>query len=134
MSQSNPSSRKNERWDIVDALSPVDVTERQVSPRRSQGAYSTLKAVVFVASFAIALPIEVVSRIPPTQTTSDSIAVVHRAPRPRPNSRGRAQRLDELSNVDFSRARSPESLARTFDSYAKSPSEPEQEPDESCFF
>jgi len=128
----------NSRWDIVDDISEEQVvTERHEHPRddaRSFGAspFSTAVLVLSV-SFAISLPVV----MPLTESTSEVISVVHRAPkkRSRPSAAGTEAGREE-SAIDFVRARSGESLARAFDAYFRPPpeSEAEVEPDESCFF
>jgi hypothetical protein len=128
----------NNQWDIVDVVSPQqDVTERQANPRghaRSSGA-SFFSTAALVLSFSFALSVPVV--VPLTESTSEVISTVHRAPKQwsRPSAAGTAE-TRQPSGIDFVRARSGESLARAFDAFFRPPPESESEiaPDGSCFF
>src|ERR1017187_9729808 len=106
----------NKRWDIVDVVgSERDVTERQANPRahaRGFGA-STLSTAALVLSVSFALSVPVV--VPLTESTSEEICAIHRAPkqRGRPSAAG-AEEARNQSGTDFVRARSGEGLARAF--------------------
>lgn len=125
---------KNE-WDIVDAVSPAeDLTEHQNNPRRIARGPAALSAVVLVIGSTFSLSATTV--VPFVETTSDVISVVHRVPKPLSvDTTQRPSRADK-SDVDFTRARTGESLARAFDAYFRpqSADEQEAESDDSCFF
>ena len=123
------------QWDIVDALSPEeDLTERQMNPRRHASGSSVFPAAVLAIGIGFTLPATVA--MPLTESTSDVFSIVHRVPKPSLNRDSNFANGEEVSGVDFARARSGESLARAFDAYFRPPSdsEPEIEADESCFF
>ena len=134
MSRRMPDRMKNE-WDIVDAVSPVeDLTEHQSNPRRVARSPGAFPAAVLVIGSAFSLSANVV--VPFTESTSEVISVVHRAPKVLPQNIDLRPTRAGDSGVDFTRARSGESLARAFDAYFRppGPTEQEAESDDTCFF
>jgi hypothetical protein len=129
------SDRMKNEWDIVDAVSPAeDLTEHQSNPRRIARGPAALSAVMLVIGSAFSLSASTV--VPLDETTSDVISVVHRAPKSLSVDTTQVPSRMGKSGVDFTRARTGESLARAFDAYFRPPSADEQEaePDDSCFF
>jgi hypothetical protein len=125
---------KNE-WDIVDAVSPSeDLTEPQSNPRRIARGPAALSVAVLM--FGSVFNMSATTVMPLADSASDVISVVYRARKDVLQDKTKRPLRRPNSGVDFTLARSGDSLARAFNGYFRPPlaDEQEAEPDNSCFF